>query len=728
MLKEKRKSRKTKETNKAKKIKKAKETNEANEIKKANGIKAAKEIMEVKKIKENAITLIALIVTIIVLLILAGVTISTLSAPNGILNQANSAKMETAVAAVKENLRLEQTEKVIEQEEMTPETLLTEGKVNRTVQQAEDGNYYMYYVLKEDAVDGMQGLGKGNIASLKDVFLIDDNLNVKYIASNGSEYGDELEDKILEDETKIRFASKAFSEYVSTISGATEEEMKFEWMKNQTSLTITDPAVDSLEDLVFFPNLESLTLGENASNAPNITKMDGVENCTKLKTLIINYGPDKDYTVIKNLSQLREFRRNFGTDWDNIIDALKFCDNLEILNCRNLNVNMKRLAELKNIKDLTLTNSEITKIDGLDNFVDMTNLNLANNKIENIEGLENLKNLEVLYLSNNDIVDITPLSSNSSLTSLDLLHNPKIDGNRENYTGKRLEALNEIGKILDRGGDIFLDVDKLGLFTNYKKIKLNNQNLTTLEPLEGLTQLAELVLSDNQLTLEDTKSQQILESMTNLTRLELNYNQLKNIKPINNLKKLKLLYLIGENNNVDLSEIEDIISNLNALHVSTESLKTIVNCDVNKITKLGLSSSSLTELPDLSKFNKLLILDLTNNPNISNFENVSQITSLQNLYLSNNNLHGRMIDFSKLTNLTNLNLSNNTLWSEDLENLKVLKNNTNLTIDLSNNSIIDATALLELNPDTKIILTGNINLSQDSKIKLEEHFGDNVTF
>ena len=87
-----------------------------------------------------------------------------------------------------------------------------------------------------------------------------------------------------------------------------------------------------------------------------------------------------------------------------------------------------------------------------------------------------------------------------------------------------------------------------------------------------------------------------------------------------------------------------------------------------------------------------------------------------------------MIDFSKSTNLTNISLSNNTLWSEDLENLKALKNNSNLTINLSNNSIIDATALLELNSNTKINLTGNINLSQDSKDKLKARFGNNVTF
>ena len=73
-------------------------------------------------------------------------------------------------------------------------------------------------------------------------------------------------------------------------------------------------------------------------------------------------------------------------------------------------------------------------------------------------------------------------------------------------------------------------------------------------------------------------------------------------------------------------------------------------------------------------------------------------------------------------------MSNCSLWSEDLENLKNLKNNSNLTINLSNNAIIDTTVLLELNPNTKINLTRNVNLSQDSKDKLKAKFGNNVTF
>lgn len=114
---------------------------------------------------------------------------------------------------------------------------------------------------------------------------------------------------------------------------------------------------------------------------------------------------------------------------------------------------------------------------------------------------------------------------------------------------------------------------------------------------------------------------------------------------------------------------------------------------------------------------------------ISNFDVISNIPSLENLNLAQCNLHGRMINFSKLMNLKSLTLYDNLLWSEDLENLRALKNDINLqSINLSNNSIIDATALLDLDSSVIIDLKSNINLSQDSKDKLEAKFGNNVSY
>ena len=654
-----------------------------------------------------------------------------LTGDNGILMQASDSKIETAVGTVKEQLKLLQGEKIIQEEKVTPETLLSEGKARRTVQLGENDKYYMYYALKENSLEGMQGLGKGDLISLKDVFLIDDDLNVKYIASNGKEYGDQISKKILEDETEIKFSSKAFSEYISKISGVAEEEMKFKWMKNQTSLVIADPEVDSLQDLAFFPNLITLKIGNDHSGktAPNIVSLDGIENCTKLTNITIIYGPDKDYKALSKLKNLKNFIKYGGRDYEEIIRNLAVNNSIEGLTISGQDMrSMDLIKKLINLKSLTLNNCEIVKIEGLEKMKQLKSLSLETNKIKVIEGLENLINLEKLDLYNNKIVDITPISVNSSIKELNLLKNPDIDGNRNNYTGERLEALNKIGEILDRGGIIYIDIGQIKLFNNYKELDLSYQGLETLEPLEGITELKKLDLPGNRLTLEDVKSQEILKNIKNLEILNLNNNKITNIKVINQLNNLKHLYLLGNNNIIELKQIEDIISNLDVLQVSTESLKTILNCDVNKITTLNIMGSQLTEIPDLSKLTKLSKLNIGTNPNISNFDILSKAINLTYLSMSNNNLHGRMIDFTKLINLVYLDLSNNTLWSEELENLKVLKNNTNLTINLSNNSIIDATALLELNPNTKINLTGNVNLSQESKDKLKERFGNNVSF
>ena len=69
--------------------------------------KARKRIREVETMKKDkGITLIALVITIIVLLILAGVSIAMLTGENGILNQANNAKTQSALAEEKEKVEL----------------------------------------------------------------------------------------------------------------------------------------------------------------------------------------------------------------------------------------------------------------------------------------------------------------------------------------------------------------------------------------------------------------------------------------------------------------------------------------------------------------------------------------------------------------------------------------------------------------------------------------------
>ena len=87
---------------------------------------------------EKAITLVALVVTIVILLILAGVSIPMLTGTNGILTQAQKAKLSTELSSYKEQLELYKTEKLSENRDFL-ESTLTVGKESLTYNTQPEG-------------------------------------------------------------------------------------------------------------------------------------------------------------------------------------------------------------------------------------------------------------------------------------------------------------------------------------------------------------------------------------------------------------------------------------------------------------------------------------------------------------------------------------------------------------------------------------------------------------
>ena len=101
------------------------------------------------------------------------------------------------------------------------------------------------------------------------------------------------------------------------------------------------------------------------------------------------------------LPNLTSFSRAYGNkyDYENIIDALKLCNNLKKLTLRTSSIDdMSRIAEIGDLESLDLDYNNITKIEGLENKPSLTGLNLLSNQITRIEGLENLSNLKTLIL------------------------------------------------------------------------------------------------------------------------------------------------------------------------------------------------------------------------------------------------------------------------------------------------------------------------------------------
>ncbi|GEM_PF-2466608 len=652
--------------------------------------------------KENAITLIALVVTIVIMLILAGITIGTTT---NLMSRTSEAKILTAISSIKEEIALQGATNVLngKNDYSTAEQLLLEGKVQRTVQATGD-TYYMHYAIKPNAYSGMQGLGNGTTSTLKDVFLIDDNLNIRYLDNKGNSYGDDIDEKVLNDDTDIRFASKEFSNYISKISGVVEDEMKFKWMKNQTSLTLREIEIDTLEDLVFFPNLQSL----NITFCSKIKDLNGIANCTKLSTLIVTGSPGQiiDFGEISKLAKLNCIS----------ITSCKISDYSELF----------RLMNEKSITDIRLSNNGIINdLSGIEKFSNLTRLMILYSGVKDITSIAKLSNLETLSLERNDISDFLELYKLDKLKSLNLKGNKKIDGNIDNYTGEDLKKLNKISQILDNDGTIDMDVQNLGLFKNYKNLNLSNQKLTDLSSLKGMTQLKTLNIQNNKLTFTD-EDKQIIKDMNQLVMLDMQVNDVEDISFLNECKSLKRLRITG-NDKIDLKQIEDIISSLDNIWISQKQFDTLVNCDASKITKLALDYSGITSIPDLSRYTKLTTISLNTSNGISDFSNILTAPNLESVTIIACDMHNKMVDFSQLSNLKQLTLNGNYLSTSDLEVLKNLNNRT-IQIGLTNNSIIDATKLLDLNANSKIYLTNNVNLSQDSKTKLKEKFGNNVKY
>lgn len=77
-------------------------------------------------------------------------------------------------------------------------------------------------------------------------------------------------------------------------------------------------------------------------------------------------------------------------------------------------VTFTRLFEIPNLWKITnnhadLSFNNITKIEGLDTLVNLTDLSLYNNRISQLENMDKLVNLQVFSIGNNQIADLESL-------------------------------------------------------------------------------------------------------------------------------------------------------------------------------------------------------------------------------------------------------------------------------------------------------------------------------
>lgn len=201
-------------------------------------------------------------------------------------------------------------------------------------------------------------------------------------------------------------------------------------------------------------------------------------------------------------------------------------------------------------------------------------------------------------------------------------------------------------------------LDGMEHLINLTNVSFARNNIVSLAPLAGLTQMEWLWLNDNNIT-----SLTPLEDLTSLRYLRLENNSIASVTPLMSLSALDYLDLSGNN-------ITDVIP-----------LAWLAN-----LTELYLTNNNISIVSGLATLTNLQVLDLENN-NIVSVGPLAELTNLTTLALNNN----RIVSVSPLAGLINLKslyLAHNNIGGEGVGRVDTLVNLVSSLIFLRDNPVM----------------------------------------
>lgn len=260
-------------------------------------------------------------------------------------------------------------------------------------------------------------------------------------------------------------------------------------------------------------NVEDAAVNVIGTREGKVTKIRGLENMKKLKSLVLRSCLISKMEGLESLESLEKLEL-----YDNHVESIENISTLSKLKVLDLSFNaIRELVPLAEscplLEEVYAAQNKLRKIEGLEGLVHLRTLDLGANRIRKIEGLETNTALQSLWLGKNKIEAIEGLGALTQLRQLDVQHN----------------RLTEIGS-----GIAHLTVlEELYLAWN------------AIEKLVGLPrseQLNTVDLTKNNISIID---QQIAEhpSLEELWLSSNSFDSFDSIKPLTMLPKLTCLYL-----------------------------------------------------------------------------------------------------------------------------------------------------------------------------------------
>ncbi|HFT2186257.1 NEAT domain-containing protein [Bacillus cereus] len=427
-------------------------------------------------------------------------------------------------------------------------------------------------------------------------------------------------------------------EYMTNLENLTLEEVKLKNIKfisnlrQLKSLSITYGELEDIGPLAKLEHIEFLTLRNN-----KISDLSPLSQMKKIKMLDLNSNYIKDIKPLFTVKSLRT---------------------LTVANNQISNDNLAGIEQLKNVKNLSLSNNGLTNIEHITSMKKLVELDLAKNELENIEPLSRLSTVQSLNLEENYISDITPLSHLTDLYDLKL-------GSNE---------IRDVRPVQELGKRIYIDIQRQKIFLDNvekdKEVKIPIYNLQG-EPIDTIQLKSEDGIVNNGSVKWGTTGEKIYEFKLDIkpeeNRIKFNGTVIQNV--VERLDEIK------ETIKEDNEQKENVILDKTLQqHINKENLgRENVNAPITK--------------EDLLQIKKLEILKEKGNE-IKNITGLEYMTNLENLTLEGVGL--RNIEFiSNLKQLNNVNVSHNQI--EDITPLSSLENLQ--WLNLTDNRIKDVTVL-----------------------------------
>lgn len=433
--------------------------------------------------------------------------------------------------------------------------------------------------------------------------------------------------------------------------------------------------IRNLDFVSGMPNLESLTVVCNS--LINISALSDVQ---ELKRLDVRLNYIKDFSVLSDKKELSHL--NIYANWPENFEFLRGKNNLETLNAGKCKLNKQDVSvfsELNNLKNLYISNNEISDISFIADLTGLKKLNISGNKVSSISELSVLKDLESLNISyNKKINDISIVSGFKNL------------------------------KVLNVYETMVTDITPITNLANLEEFRIRPETIHTIDhlslaPLSGKPNMKILVIEF--LPVTDIS---VLSEMNQMTHLILWYIGVKDYEPISKMKELVYLDLHSVCGSVDLTPLSGL-EKLKSLRIEKirddegflpEYLSDITPlANLTNLEELYLNQNRTMDISSLSDLKKLRILDLGHNV-IADLSPLSELINLEELNLFDNHNYsarGVIKDISALSNLTNLR-----------------------TLSLAINSISDATPLYNLKNLRSLDIYGNY-LSDEDIEELQKH-------